>query len=247
MDAEGDRSARGGADAGGGDAAAGVSLVRTDAGLALVGEGMSVTCDFSRLSARIRPGALSREPIVRAARQSGARGGGRPWAVDATAGLGEDAYLLAAAGFSVDLYERNPLVAALLADGLARAAEGADTAPVVARMRLHEGDGARALEAMAADGSRPDAVFLDPMYPARRKSAQVKKKPQLLQRLEAPSTPEEQSRLLRAALAAGPAKVVVKRPAKGPFLANVKPSYSLQSKAVRLDVYLPASMPAPPL
>jgi 16S rRNA (guanine1516-N2)-methyltransferase len=38
-----------------------------------------------------------------------------------------------------------------------------------------------------------------------------------------------------AARAAGPRRIVVKRPLKGPFLADVKPSYSLKGKAVRYD------------
>lgn len=80
----------------------------------------------------------------------------------------------------------------------------------------------------------PDVVYLDPMFPERRKSAAVKKKFQLLHRLESPCENDEE--LLQAALSAHPKRVVVKRPVKGPFLAGVKPSYSLSGKAVRFDV-----------
>ena len=86
-------------------------------------------------------------------------------------------------------------------------------------------------------GYRPDVVYLDPMFPERRKSAAVKKRFQLLHLLEQPcANPEE---LLRAALAARPRKVVVKRPAKGELLAGVKPSYAVGGKAVRFDVIVP--------
>lgn len=86
-----------------------------------------------------------------------------------------------------------------------------------------------------ADGdARPAVVYLDPMSPARRKSAAVKNKFQLLHHLESPC--EDAETLLQAALSARPRKVVVKRPPKGPHLAGVKPSYALSGKAVRYDV-----------
>ena len=90
------------------------------------------------------------------------------------------------------------------------------------------------IEGLRALCAPPDAVYLDPMFPARQKSAAVKKKFQLLHRLERPCDDAEE--LLRAALDAHPRKVVVKRPPKGPCLAGVKPSYSIAGKAVRYDV-----------
>lgn len=59
--------------------------------------------------------------------------------VDATAGLGQDAFVLASLGCTVTLFERNPVIHALLADGLARAALNVDCAAIVERMRLLEG------------------------------------------------------------------------------------------------------------
>ena len=97
-----------------------------------------------------------------------------------------------------------------------------------------EGDSVAALRAM---GAAPDVVFLDPMFPERTKSAAVKKKFQLLHRLERPC--EDERELLDAALAAGPRKVVIKRPPKGPCLAGVKPSHAVAGKAVRYDVIVP--------
>ena len=208
-------------------------LLRDDGeGLALVGDGVVVRPDFARMAARLRPANLSRELLVRAAKVKHAR---EPLtAVDATAGLGEDSLLLAAAGFEVRLYERNPVIAALLRDAMLRAAGDGRLAPVVARMSLVEGDSVLGLAEL---GFRPSVVLLDPMFPAKQKSAAVKKKLQLLQRLEAPC--DDESALLEAAFAARPRKVVVKRPAKGPFLAGAKPSYSVAGKAIRYDCYLP--------
>ena len=202
-------------------------------GLSLAGCGMKLRADFSALLPRIRPGRLQRELLVRAAKVKLAAGTA-PAAVDATAGLGKDAFLLAAAGFRVRLCERNPVVAALLADALRRAADDPALAGVAGRMEIAGGDGVSELRALAAP---PDVVYLDPMFPARSKSAAVKKKFQLLHRLERPCSEREQEALLQAALAAAPRKVVVKRPPKEAPLAGAAPSYSLSGKAVRYDVF----------
>src|SRR5690554_940646 len=61
--------------------------------------------------------------------------------VDATAGLGRDAFLLASLGAKVILIERSKKMHDLLADGLARAAaEGERYAETVGRMTLLHGD-----------------------------------------------------------------------------------------------------------
>ena len=210
---------------------AGLELREGAAGLALAGDGMELTCDLARLLPRLRPDRLGRELLVRAAR---VRGVAAPTAVDATAGLGEDSLLLAAAGFTVTMYEKDPVIAALLQDALDRAANDPQLSAIVERMTLVEGDSVAALRAM---GAAPDVVFLDPMFPERTKSAAVKKKFQLLHRLERPC--EDERELLDAALAAGPRKVVIKRPPKGPCLAGVRPSHAVAGKAVRYDVIVP--------
>ncbi|SDC38955.1 class I SAM-dependent methyltransferase [Parafannyhessea umbonata] len=218
----------------------GLSLERVDGALTLVADdGLSMCGDFARELRRLRPANVSRELLVRAAR---VRGCDHPRALDATAGMGEDSLLLAAAGFSVTLYEHDPVIAALLADALERAAAVPELAPVVARMRLVRGDSVGALRALAdADASaRPDVVLLDPMFPERRKSASVKKKAQLLQRLERPA--QDEDAMLDAAIKARPRKVVIKRPLKGPFLAGAKPAYQIAGKAVRYDVLVPAQL-----
>lgn len=212
-------------------AAAGLELREGPEGLALIGDGMELRADLSRLLPRLRPDRLGRELLVRAAR---VRGVERPTAVDATAGLGEDSLLLAAAGFTVTMCERDPVIAALLRDSLVRAAGDSRLAGTVSRMELVEGDGAAFLRAM---DEAPDVVFLDPMFPERTKSAAVKKKFQLLHHLERPC--EDERALLDAALAARPRKVVIKRPPKGPWLAGARPSHSIAGKAVRYDVIAP--------
>ena len=192
---------------------------------------MELRGDFTRMLPRLRQGRLQQELLVRAAR---VRGVEAPTAVDCTAGLGEDSLLLAAAGFRVTLFERDQTIAALLADAMERAVEEPQLADAVGRMTLVGGD---SITSLAELDFVPDVIYLDPMFPARTKSAAVKKKFQLLHHLEQPC--EEEEALVSAALAACPRKVVIKRPAKGPQLAGVKPSYSIAGKAVRYDVLVP--------
>lgn len=221
----------------GSDEACAASLQRDERGLALVGGGMELRGDFSQLLPRVRKGRLASELLVRAAK---VRGYTEPWAIDATAGLGEDSFLLAAAGFRVSMYESDPIIAALARDAITRAQADPELADIARRMELFEED---SIEAMTHLGDTPDVIYLDPMFPERRKSAAVKKKFQLIHHLEAPC--QNEGALLAAAISACPRKVVVKRPAKGPHLAGVKPSHSLAGKAVRYDVIIPASIKVP--
>lgn len=213
------------------DAGASVRLRQDERGLALVGNGMELRGDFSALLPRIKQGRLSRELLVKAARVKGVA---TPRAVDCTAGLGEDSFLLAAAGFEVTLFERDQTIAALLADALEHAAADPRLAQIASRMHLVPGD---SIAGLAVLPEPLDVVYLDPMFPARTKSAALKKKFQLLHHLEQPC--EEEEALVQAALAVRPRKVVIKRPAKGPHLAGMKPSYVVQGKAVRYDVLVP--------
>ena len=199
-------------------------------GLALTGNGQLLRGDFTKMQPRIHPGNLSRELLVKAAKIKGETG--ELTAVDATAGLGEDAFLLAAAGFSVKLYEYDPVIAALLRDALYRASKIAGLAAIAGRMQLFEADSQTALTHLETS---PAVILLDPMFPARQKSGLIKKKFQLLQQLERPCPDADADALLYAALAAHPRKVVIKRPFKGPYLAGRKPDYSLKGKAIRYD------------
>lgn len=202
-------------------------LLLDERGLSLCRGALCVRGDFSSLSRRILPGNLDGEMLVRAVR--GKRAAEGLTVVDATAGLGEDSFLLAAAGCEVTLCERDRVIFSLLSDTVERARQ-AGFSDIVARMHLYEGD---SMELLGKLDTPPDVVFLDPMFPAREKSAQVKKKFQLIHSLEQPCDVEEQ--LLSAAIAARPKKIVIKRPKKGPFLAGRTPSYTIDGKAVRYD------------
>lgn len=197
-------------------------------GLTLTDGELELRGDFTAELSRLKYNNLTHEFIVKASKIKNPDH--ELIAVDATAGMGEDSLLLAAAGFTVELYEYNHVIAELLRDALKRAAECPGLTGIVERMHLHEEN---SIEALKSLDFVPDVVVLDPMFPERQKSASVKKKFQLLQQLELPCSDEED--LMAAALASGAHKIVVKRPVKGPFLAGVKPSYSLEGKAVRYD------------
>ena len=210
--------------------AAGLTLSHDEGGLYLTDGALLVRGDFMRMRSRIKQNALNRELLVKAARIKGIAA---PLSIfDATAGLGEDSFLLAAAGHDVILCERNPVIAVLLLSALEQARQTPELSKAAMRMKASCADGVQSLREL--EGA-PDIVLLDPMFPERRKSAAVKKKLQLLQRIEMPC--DDEQGLLEAAFAAGPRKIIVKRPAKGPYLAGRKPDYSLAGKAIRFDCY----------
>lgn len=167
------------------------------------------------------------------AKAVGVQSGVRPSVLDATAGLGRDAFVLASLGCSMTLIERQPIIAALLEDGLQRAARDVEVAAIAAQMRLLTGN---AIELMQQwQGEPPQVIYLDPMFPHRDKSALVKKEMRLFRPLvgddlDAPA-------LLAAALALASHRVVVKRPRKAPIIDGGKPSYALEGKSSRYDIY----------
>ena len=197
------------------------------------------------------------EPLARAI---GLKAGDCPHVIDATAGLGSDAFILAQLGCRVTLCESHPLLAALLEDGLKRAAQHGALAPTIARMQLIPGDARDTLRTHQAD-----VVYLDPMYPHRQKSAAVKKPMQLLQRLLGahgqgedllelalgregtavtigvrPQNGAADSSGVRPPNGVVPhfARVVVKRPLRAPPLGEIKPHHSIEGSSTRFDVYL---------
>ncbi|MDR1162450.1 MAG: class I SAM-dependent methyltransferase [Candidatus Accumulibacter sp.] len=178
---------------------------------------------------RRRHGGGARQMIAKAA---GLAPGIRPSVLDATAGLGRDAFVLASLGCAVTLVERQAIVAALLEDGLERARENAEAAPIVARMRFLRGD---ALPLMRAwRGTPPQVVYLDPMFPPRVKVARVKKEMRFFRPL---ADDGDVSVLLEAALALASHRVVVKRPRKAPPIDGVPPKYAVEGRSSRFDVY----------
>lgn len=155
--------------------------------------------------------------------------------IDATAGLGKDALLLAASGATVTLIERQPLLACLLEDLLTRLA----SSDWPFNLFLHRGNALEYLTALSED-DYPDVIYLDPMFDHdAAKTALVKKDLQMLQTLALPPLLEEQHQLLTMARWRALHKVVVKRARLAQPLADIKPDYQLLGAHSRFDVYKP--------
>ena len=174
------------------------------------------------------------------AKAVGIQPGVRPTVLDATAGLGRDAFVLACLDCHVQMIERNPIVAALLADGLRRARLDVHVAGIVQRMPLLVGDAIELMSAWTAQA--PQVIHLDPMFPSRDKSALVKKEMRLFKPLV--GADDDAPALLAAALALATHRVVVKRPRKAPEIVGAAPTYSLQGKSSRYDIYAKNSLKA---
>ena len=156
-----------------------------------------------------------------------------PPVIDATAGLGRDSFLLATLGCEVLMLERHPVVSALLQDGLRRYKENGDPA-IAGRLSFHRGDITNG--AFSGQILTPaEVVYLDPMFPQRDKSAKVKKEMQMFKQMVGADA--DSDALLHHAKPLATRRVVVKRPARAPFLADASPTYSLTGRSSRFDIY----------
>lgn len=189
--------------------------------------------DFSDAKLNYRANSSIRNQNI--AKALGLKGGQRPSVLDATAGLGKDAFLIASLGCEVSLLERSDLVHALLADGLTRSGYyGEEISVILGRMNLHFGD----LLEFEAGSEEFDVVYLDPMFPERRKSAKVKKDMALLQQLLGHQA--DGAALLDAAKLLAKKRVVVKRAKLSPHIGTGKPDIEFKGSSSRYDVYLNA-------
>lgn len=159
--------------------------------------------------------------------------------IDCTAGMGTDSFVMASVGASVLMLERSPVIAALLDDALQRLLEADES--LSERLSLEQVDASAYLKRLASQQRHKplDVVYLDPMFPHRKKPALVKKEMQALQILIGPDKDSEQ--LLTSAIQASPKRIVVKRPASAEALGNeqnILPTMAIRSKKHRFDVYI---------
>ena len=198
----------------------------TGAWLEMAGSQVHIAFDSATMMHRRRGGQnelLGRAVGVKASRQ--------PTVWDATGGLGRDAYVLADLGCRVTLCERVPVLAWLLQDAInAAMVSGHDRVRAAAeRMTIRHQD-SRQLHVPACD-----VIYLDPMFPERKKSAAIKKEAAMLQRLV---HPEDDAEVLWEWACRQPvSRIVVKRPLRAPVLGPRRPSHTLRGKSVRFDVF----------
>ena len=195
--------------------------------------------DLTQIDTVSGHGRSLRQPLARAA---GLKKGDpwRPEILDATAGFGEDAWLLASLGCTVMAVERSPVIALLLADGLRQAAQ--QHPKTAKKMTLCHADSIKLLEKIARPGSqltKPDVICLDPMFPTRKGGGASPKHIQILRHI-AGIDPDSQV-LWEAAVQAARRRVVVKRPLHAPPLVEHRTAAVHKAKGHRFDVYVPST------
>lgn len=195
-------------------------------------DGSDLRVDFvnGAVGHRLRFGGGRGQPLARA---MGLQNGKSPRVIDATAGLGRDAFLLASLGVIVTLIERSPQMHALLADGMDRAKEeGGVYSDIIGRMTLLHGDAKDLIPDLEGD-----SILIDPMHPPRRNSALVKRK--LRQVRDIVGTDDDAADLMQVALAHARNRVVLKWPTKADPMGGLRTcSHRILGKSTRYDVFM---------
>ena len=175
------------------------------------------------------------QPLAKAI---GLKAGKIPSILDATAGMGGDAFVFATLGCQVTMIERSPVIAALLQDALDRGLQTAEM-EVLASIQNLSLINIDSTDFLSTEQPVVDVIYMDPMYPEKKKKAAPKKEMVALQNLVGPDLDSE--KLLGVALQVAKKRVVVKRPAKAPIieLANKRePTMCIKSPNTRYDVYV---------
>ncbi len=200
-----------------------------DRGLALCLRGCApIVVDFEEIIAKRCQKGLKKPAILKACKPTP-----ELKILDATAGFGRDAALLASSGAHVTMCERESLLIDLLQDGLKRLPASSDL-----HLSLVPMDVMDYLPTLKPE-DYPDIIYLDPMHPTRTKAAKVKKDLHALQALLGENG--NQTSLLNFCRSYARLRVVLKWPAK--CQALLMPNYVVEGKTVRFDVYL-ADKPA---
>lgn len=156
--------------------------------------------------------------------------------LDATAGLGKDSFFLACLGARVTGVEKSQILFALLEDGYQRALSDPEVGAILKeRLTIHQGDSVEFMRRLSG-AARPDVVYLDPMFPEKKKASLSPKEMQVFQLLLGQDQ-EPVEELLHAALQVAKDRVVVKRPLRSSQLPR-KPHHSFRGKSIRYDMFL---------
>lgn len=162
-----------------------------------------------------------------------------PSVLDATAGMGSDSFVFASLGCPVMMLERSQPIAQILADGLARGLQDPEISDILNRMTLINQD---ATVYLLTERPKVDVIYLDPMYPEKKKNAAPKKEMKLLQTLVGPDL--DSNDLLNAARQIATYRVVVKRPKGAPYVGGQKPQAEITSPNTRYDLYINQALPS---
>jgi len=201
----------------------------------------SISIDFLKgsLAHRQQFGGGRGQAIAKAI---GLKSGITPTVLDTTAGLAGDAFVLASLGCPITLIERSTILFSLLENALERAtlSEGFQQIAQQGFHIINRDANDYISEQRTSNKTPPDVIYIDPMYPERKKSALVKKDMQILQRLHRQDDNAHSllnGALLNNALQFAKKRVVVKRPAQAETLNEIKPNTHIKSKKTRYDIY----------
>jgi len=195
----------------------------------LDGESSSIHFDLDEGSVAYRAKSVSKSNEL-IARAIGCKSHYRPRVLDATAGMGRDSFIMAKLGCDVLMQERCEPIYLLLENALIRLFE--NQPELKKSLHLQKSNSIESFEQL----EMIDVIYLDPMFPIRKKSALVKKEMRLFKKLAGEDLDADS--LLTHALTANVKRVVVKRPKGAPLLKALKPSHEINSKNFRFDVYL---------
>lgn len=199
--------------------------------LLLDGKPAQLAFDFADGEVGFRAARVSKSNEV-VAKAIGCKPHYRPKVLDATAGMGRDSLIMALLGCKVIMYERNMAIFHLLENALHRFKQQPDFSEVAEKISLQQKNSISSFQ----DIGDVEVIYLDPMFPTRKKSALVKKEMRLF-KLLAGEDPDA-DRLLENALSSSAKRVVVKRPKGACELMQKKPSHKIVAKKFHYDVYL---------
>ena len=158
------------------------------------------------------------------------------WTIlDATAGLAQDAFVIASlmSQSSITLIEQHPAIFSLIQYAIQQPTDNPAIQNICNKMSVINDD---SIIFMDTHKKQFDVIYLDPMYPERKKKAKVKKGMQALQTLIGHE--QNETTLFESAIASAKQRVVIKRPKSAPFYTNTQPSFDCSSKNTRYDVYV---------
>jgi 16S rRNA (guanine1516-N2)-methyltransferase len=185
----------------------------------------------AQLQFRTAQAGLRKERLARAI---GIHPKDNPVIIDATAGLGRDSFILASLGYHITMLEKSSIIHALLADALARAQQLPGSV-AAQRLQLVHADACDWLPANTTI-TKPDVIYIDPMFPEKKKSASAKKDMVILHNLL--GYDDNVKRLTDTCLTCAGKRVVVKRPRLAPSATDYAPNFSMTGNSTRFDIYL---------
>ena len=155
-----------------------------------------------------------------------------PTIIDATTGLGKDSFIIASLGANVTMVERSNIVHALLENALILSKRYENISKITNKMKLINQDSYQYISNLKIC---PDVIYLDPMFPTRKKSASVKKAMLIFKDIVGDD--QDSDKLLDVAIKMAKKRVVVKRPIDAKHLNDLRPDIIYKGKSNRFDVY----------